>query len=148
MPKSACIWTVLARAYTIQVLNPWYLQKKFGSRQWSIEQCEFRIWITRRIWNRIWKKCSKMNRGPNMLDWWIKPEDKNLTLLSLQRCNSYFAYRRINKIQEFSLLARKCTQFARGCSECPPFAYKHRCNVAADYVLHHYYWRFLFQKYV
>jgi hypothetical protein len=34
---------VLGRAYVTQVLNPWYLQKKFGYPQWPIAQYEFRI---------------------------------------------------------------------------------------------------------
>jgi hypothetical protein len=58
MLKSECIYTVLARAYTTQVLNPWHLQKKFGSPQWPIAQYEFRVWITR----RIRKKFCKVNR--------------------------------------------------------------------------------------
>ncbi len=76
MLKSACIQKVLARAYTIEVFNPWYLQKKFGSPQWPIAQYEFRIRITRRFWNRIRKKFSTVNRGPNGVDWWKKPEEK------------------------------------------------------------------------
>ncbi len=50
--------------------------KKFGSPQWPIAQYEFQIWITRRIRNRIRKKCSKVNRGLNGGDLSIKPEDK------------------------------------------------------------------------
>ncbi len=31
----------IIEAYTTQVLNPWYLQKNFGSLQWPIAQYEF-----------------------------------------------------------------------------------------------------------
>ncbi len=72
------------RAYTTQVSNPWYMQEKLGSPHWPIAQNVFWIQITRRIRNRIWEKCSKWNRGPNEVDWQIKPEDENLTLLSLE----------------------------------------------------------------
>jgi hypothetical protein len=41
MLKSVCIYTVLAKANTTQVLNPWHLPKKFGSAQWPIAQYEF-----------------------------------------------------------------------------------------------------------
>ncbi len=51
---------MLLRAYATKVSNPWYLQKKFGSPQWPLVHYKFRIWITRRIWNRIFLKCSKV----------------------------------------------------------------------------------------
>ncbi len=73
------------KGHTTQVLNLFYLQKNFGSSPWPIAQYRFRIWIAQRIRNRIRKKCSQVNRGPNGVEWWIKSEDKSLTLLSLEK---------------------------------------------------------------
>jgi hypothetical protein len=68
MLKSACIKTVIAKTYTTQVYNPWYLHKIFGSTKWPNAQNEFQIQITQRIRNRIRNKCSKVNTGPNCVD--------------------------------------------------------------------------------
>ncbi len=47
--------TVIIRPYTTQVINLWYLQKKFGFLQWPIAQDEFQIRITQQIRNRFRK---------------------------------------------------------------------------------------------
>jgi hypothetical protein len=43
MLQSACISTVITRAYTTQVLNSWYLKKKIWFLAVAMAQYEFRI---------------------------------------------------------------------------------------------------------
>jgi hypothetical protein len=66
MPESVLIKTVLARAYTTQVLSPWYLPKKWfpavahsAVRISNSNNCEFETEFEKNV---------KVNRGPNGVD--------------------------------------------------------------------------------
>jgi hypothetical protein len=61
----------------------WNLPKKIGSPQWPIAQYEFRLRKISELEIEFKKKWNKLNKGPNGVDCRTKPEDKNLTLLSL-----------------------------------------------------------------
>jgi hypothetical protein len=67
MLKSACT----IKAYTTQVLNSWYLQKRFGSPLWPIKHYEFGICVTRQIRNRIREKIQFTKKGSKR-GWFMK----------------------------------------------------------------------------